>query len=87
VAEIIRVVREHPAPDVVAIGHTDTTGAAQNNFALGRQRAIAVRNLLAAAGLDPALVEVMSLGEEDPLVPTPDETLEPRNRRVEIAIR
>jgi outer membrane protein OmpA-like peptidoglycan-associated protein len=46
-----------------------------------------VLKLLVAAGLDPSLVDVTSHGEADPLVPTPDERLEPRNRRVEITVR
>jgi outer membrane protein OmpA-like peptidoglycan-associated protein len=39
------------------------------------------------AGLDASTVEVTSHGETDLLVKTPDETPEPRNRRVEIAVR
>ena len=54
---------------------------------LGRRRALTVRNLLVAAGLDGLLIEVGSLGEEDPLVETADETSEPLNRRVEVVIR
>jgi outer membrane protein OmpA-like peptidoglycan-associated protein len=46
-----------------------------------------VRNLLTAAGLDASSIEVSSLGEADPLVRTPDDTPEPRNRRVEIGVR
>ena len=43
-----------------------------------------VRNLLVEAGLDGASVDVTSDGELDLLVKTPDETPEPRNRRVVI---
>ena len=43
--------------------------------------------LLVAAGLDATSVEVTSHGEAVLLVRTPDETYEPRNRRVEITIR
>ena len=46
-----------------------------------------VRALLAEAGLDPASIEVTSHGEAALLVPTADDTYEPRNRRVEITIR
>jgi outer membrane protein OmpA-like peptidoglycan-associated protein len=85
--EILRTVKEWVVPDVVAIGHTDTTGLPEANFTLGLKRATRVRDLLVKAGLDPSLIEVSSLGESDPLIPTPDETPEPRNRRVEIAVR
>jgi len=85
--EILRLVKERPVPDVVAIGHTDTTGSAASNFQLGLRRATRVRDLLVEAGLDAALIAVTSAGEAEPLVRTPDETPEPRNRRVEIAVR
>jgi outer membrane protein OmpA-like peptidoglycan-associated protein len=85
--EILRLVKERPVPDVVAIGHTDTTGSSESNFQLGLRRATRVRDLLVAAGLDAGLITVMSVGEAEPLVQTPDETTEPRNRRVEVAIR
>jgi outer membrane protein OmpA-like peptidoglycan-associated protein len=51
------------------------------------KRATSVRNLLTEAGLDASTIDVTSLGEADLLVKTPDETPEPRNRRVEIAVR
>jgi outer membrane protein OmpA-like peptidoglycan-associated protein len=85
--EVLRVVRAHPAASVVVTGHTDTTGTHQANFALGQKRASAVRNLLIAAGLDAAEIEVSSLGETDLLVRTADDTAEPRNRRVDISVR
>ena len=57
------------------------------NFALGLKRAMTVRNILVAAGLDRASIDATSDGELDLLVRTPDETPEPRNRRVVITVR
>jgi outer membrane protein OmpA-like peptidoglycan-associated protein len=74
-------------PEVVVVGHTDTTGTPAGNFDLGMKRGITVRALLVQAGLDPSAVEVTSHGEAVLLVKTADETYEPRNRRVEITIR
>ena len=74
-------------PEVVVTGHTDTTGTPPSNHELGMKRATMVRALLADAGLDPTSVEVTSHGEAALLVRTPDDTYEPRNRRVEIPIR
>ena len=85
--EILRIVKERPVPDVVAIGHTDTTGSAASNYQLGLRRAARVRDLLVEAGLDATLIAVTSAGEGELLIRTPDETPEPRNRRVEIAVR
>jgi len=87
VPEIVQAVRNRPVPDVLVIGHTDTTGAPASNFELGLKRASTVRNILVEAGLDPNFIELVSHGEEELLVPTADEVAEPRNRRVEIAVR
>jgi outer membrane protein OmpA-like peptidoglycan-associated protein len=84
---ILEEVRKRPASEVAVIGHTDTTGSAAGNFALGLKRAQMIQNLLVNEGLDASLIEVTSLGESDPLVRTADEVLEPRNRRVEISVR
>ena len=46
-----------------------------------------MRELLVASGLDAATVEATSLGESFLLIRTADETPEPRNRRVEIAVK
>jgi outer membrane protein OmpA-like peptidoglycan-associated protein len=85
--EIRKAITARPVPDLVVIGHTDTTGTRAANVALGRTRAMMVRALLVAAGLNPAVIDVASHGESDPLVQTADNTPEPRNRRVEISVR
>ena len=87
VPDILRAVKERPVPEVAVTGHTDTTGTPASNFELGMKRAMTVRALLGEAGLDLASVEVASHGEAVLLVQTPDDTYEPRNRRVEITIR
>jgi outer membrane protein OmpA-like peptidoglycan-associated protein len=87
VPQIVQAVRSRPVPDVLVIGHTDTTGSPASNFELGLKRASTVRTILVEAGLDPNFIELISHGEEELLVPTADEVAEPRNRRVEIAVR
>ncbi len=73
--------------DVSVIGHTDTAGRAEANATLAYQRATSIATLLRERGLQPANLTIESHGESNLLVPTPDETPEPRNRRVEITIR
>lgn len=87
VPEILKTVRERGVPDVTVIGHTDTMGVPAANFALGLKRAATVRKLLVQAGLDASFIEMTSHGESELLIRTPDETPEPGNRRVEIAVR
>jgi len=87
VPEILKAVKALAVPEVVVIGHTDTMGSAKANIALGMRRANSVRDILVNAGLAPSTVEVTTHGEADLLVKTPDNTPEPRNRRVEITVR
>jgi outer membrane protein OmpA-like peptidoglycan-associated protein len=87
VPEILRTVKERADPEVAVVGHTDTMGTPRTNVALGLKRAATVRDLLVASGLDPSTVDLTSHGEGNLLIHTPDETPEPRNRRVEIAVR
>jgi len=87
IPQILGAVKEHAVQDVVVVGHTDTMGTQQANYGLGLKRAMMIRNLLVAAGLDGSTIEATSVGELDPLVTTPDETPEPRNRRVDISVR
>jgi outer membrane protein OmpA-like peptidoglycan-associated protein len=84
---VMAAVQGRVAPDVSVVGHTDTTGAARANTALGLQRATLIRTQLLETGLDPDVIEVASHGESDLLVPTEDNVEEPRNRRVEVVVR
>jgi outer membrane protein OmpA-like peptidoglycan-associated protein len=85
--EILDEVRNRPAPDISVIGHTDTVGNAGMNERLSLQRAQEVSQLLRSIASMAVNIEVTSHGERNLLVPTPDNTDEPRNRRVEITIR
>ena len=85
--DVLNAAKTRKVPEVTVIGHTDTTGSAASNYRLGLERAQAVRTQLLKVGLDANLIQVESHGEADPLRKTPDDTAEPRNRRVEITIR
>ena len=87
VPEILGVVKQRSDPEVAVVGHTDTMGPSKTNVALAMKRATFVGRLLVNAGLDKATIELASHGEAALLIPTPDETPEPRNRRVEITVR
>lgn len=85
-AKAVEIVGTRPTPDIVVIGHTDTTGDAALNARLGLQRAMLVRDQLIAAGVPASQIEATSHGEADLLVPTADDVAEARNRRVEITV-
>lgn len=76
-----------PAPEISVIGHTDTKGSAGFNDRLSLQRAQTVRDELARRGIAPDLMTISGRGERELLVPTEDQVVEPRNRRVEIDVR
>jgi OOP family OmpA-OmpF porin len=69
-----------------ATGHTDTMGPPRYNMALSIRRANAVRDVLVREGIPATQIVVVGRGETQLLVPTQDQTQEPRNRRVEIVI-
>lgn len=72
---------------ISVIGHSDTTGAADRNQQLSLERARLVANILQDNGIPADDIDVRGFGESDLLIPTPDNTPEARNRRVEIMIR
>jgi outer membrane protein OmpA-like peptidoglycan-associated protein len=78
--------RTGQAPRIVATGHTDRVGTPEYNMSLSDRRAVAVRQALVSAGIPDNEIRTEAKGETQPLVPTPDQTREPQNRRVEIAI-
>jgi len=66
-------------------GHTDTVGSREYNRALSERRAEAVVAYVAKTfGVDPSRLQAVGLGEDGLLVPTPPQTAEPRNRRVQV---
>ncbi len=85
--EILESAKQRATVDMSIIGHSDTVGKAETNAALSLKRAQAVADLILSKGLRVEELSVESHGERNLLVPTPDETPEPRNRRVEVSIR
>jgi len=75
------------APEVRIVGHTDTVGNSALNEILSLKRAEKVRKHLIERGVMAADIQVSGMGERDLLVKTPDNTKEPKNRRVEITVR
>lgn len=66
-------------------GHTDTVGSATYNLALSARRAQAVAEYVEHKfGVAGSRLEPIGMGEQALVVSTPDQTPEPRNRRVQI---
>lgn len=70
------------ASDAVRIeGHCDERGTEEYNRSLGERRALAIREELAALGVEPSRVDTVSFGKDRPEVPGHDESAWSRNRR------
>lgn len=73
------------APRAVRLeGHADERGTREYNMALGERRANAVRDFLVLQGVDSAMIEPVSYGEERPAILGSSDQAWSQNRRVEL---
>jgi len=71
----------YPNLQVVVEGHADERGTREYNLALGERRATAVRNYMAALGVDASRITTVSFGKERPAVLGATPTAWAQNRR------
>jgi len=86
IPQILKATKRRQPAEVFVVGHTDSTGSESVNMRISSARARAVEQLLKASDSVPDSIYLRFHGENDPLVPTPDNVAEPRNRRVEILV-
>ncbi len=67
-------------------GHCDERGTEEYNRALGERRALALREALAKAGIDPMRIRTISYGKDKPVDPGHDEAAWAKNRRGEFVL-
>ncbi len=67
-------------------GHSDSIGTDEWNYRLSELRAKSVERILRRHDSTLGTVDVKFLGDREPLVPSPDNVPEPRNRRAEILV-
>lgn len=84
---VMAELKHRPLPDIMVIGHSDSVGGLSYNDKLSLARAERMREMLIEMGLPGERIEAAGRGKREPLVPTDDNTSEPRNRRVEINVR
>ncbi len=84
---VLKTIAERGPCAVSVIGHTDTMGESSSNQQVGLERARSIATILQNHHIETLELSVTSHGESNLLIKTPDETPEPRNRRVEIDIR
>ena len=83
--QVVRLVKPCPDASLAVTGYTDSRGIRQENLALSKQRAQAVADYLAKAGVDKTTMTVAGKGDADP-VQKNDGPYYKANRRVEITV-
>jgi outer membrane protein OmpA-like peptidoglycan-associated protein len=88
---LLETIRSRKAVEIVVTGHTDTMGTDDYNDQLSRERAAKVKQsllpVLQGYGVAADSVVAVGRGKRELLVQTPDQTPEPKNRRVEVTVR
>lgn len=87
IPQILAAIKARESVDISIVGHTDRTGSRRYNLKLSNSRAEKVRDLLIDQGAVAKHLQVTSHGEGNPLIATPDNVAEPKNRRVEVIVR
>lgn len=72
---------------VIVEGHADERGDEEYNLALGDKRAQSVKRYLNDLGISPSRLDIVSYGEEKPVVDGHDEDAWSKNRRAEFVIQ
>lgn len=85
--ENIQWLKANPQVSIMVEGHCDERGTNEYNLALGERRARAVRDFLAARGIDAKRIATISYGEERPFVLGHDESAWKWNRRGHFVVR
>ena len=73
--------QRYPNVTITIEGHCDERGTREYNLALGDRRANAAKNYLAARGIAPSRISVISYGKERPVALGSDEASWAENRR------
>ena len=70
---------------ITITGHTDSIGSVDTNLTLSRQRALAVKKVLASLGVDESRLSARGRGESEPLADNQSVAGRARNRRVTLS--
>jgi OOP family OmpA-OmpF porin len=81
------VARTSAGSKVEVTGYTDTEGSVEVNQVVATRRANSVRDALVRAGVPAQSVRMIAAGETGLLVPTPENTKYPSNRRTMIVVQ
>ena len=84
--DLARILNKYPDTNILLEGHTDSTGAEDQNLTLSKERAEAVAFFLAENEVTSGRFSVKGYGEAQPIAPNDTEEGRQQNRRVDVAI-
>ncbi|MCL5246681.1 OmpA family protein [Cellulophaga sp. 20_2_10] len=84
--KLANVFNEYPDTNILVVGHTDSSGAADYNMTLSKNRANAVTSYLQTKGLASSRFTTQWFGEEQPTNDNTTAEGRAKNRRVNVAI-
>jgi outer membrane protein OmpA-like peptidoglycan-associated protein len=84
--QLAAFLQQQPARSVLIKGFTDSTGSEDFNLRLSELRADAVRDALAARGIDPGRIQTRGFGQAMPVASNNNEAGRQLNRRVQVVI-
>ncbi|MDD3723404.1 MAG: OmpA family protein [Lutibacter sp.] len=85
--KLANILKEYPDTNVLVVGHTDSTGAADYNMTLSEKRAYSVTNyFISSKGLNSSRFTTTWFGEDQPIADNNTVEGRAKNRRVNVAI-
>lgn len=78
--------QDMPDPELLVAGHTDSVGSDDYNYGLLERRAQAAADYLMSRGVSGSRINIVGLGESEPVGSDDTATGRQENRRVEVAI-
>lgn len=77
--------KQHPDSQLIVIGHSDDEGSAEYNLTLSFERAFSVAIYISSVfGIDEDRIQLVALGNDEPLSMGDSEQAKQHNRRVEV---
>lgn len=86
IAAVADYMKKHPEVAVRVEGNCDERGTEEYNRSLGERRALAGRERLVAAGIDPNRIDTVSYGQDHPIEPLHNEAAYSKNRRDDFTV-
>jgi peptidoglycan-associated lipoprotein len=79
-------INDHPDMSITIEGNCDESGTREYNLGLGERRANAVKNYLAALGVDASRIDTVSFGKEKPIALGSDAESWTQNRNAQTVV-